>query len=82
MAASRLVTKAGSIYDNVGSPWVLRGFGRNQGQVLPVVGQSWRPHFEVDCDFRDTAGKAQWVVRLGVALLISPLWGAPCFAIV
>jgi hypothetical protein len=47
--------------------------GLNYGQVVPFAGQKWRPNFEVNYDFRDTTGNAQWVVRLGVALLVPSL---------
>jgi hypothetical protein len=61
------------VYDTRDSRWTTLMLGVNYGQVTSFWGQKWRPNFEVDYDFRNMTGNAQWVVRAGISLLVPSL---------
>jgi hypothetical protein len=58
------------VYDTEDSRWTSLVLGMNYGQVVGWAGHKWRPNFEVDYDFQNDRGNQEWVVRLGVALLV------------
>ncbi len=57
------------VYD-VHHGWSSLMLGVNYGQVVSFAGHRWRPNYEVDYDFKQNTGNAEWVFRAGVALLI------------
>jgi len=58
------------VCDTAKSRWASLMLGLNYGQVVSFAGQMWRPNFEMNYDFRGTTSSAQWVLRIGVALLV------------
>jgi len=58
------------VYDTEKSRCTSLMLGVNYGEVVGCAGHKWRPNFEVDYDFQNDRGNQEWVVRLGVALLV------------
>lgn len=58
------------VYDTEDSRWTSLMLGVNYGQVVGWAGHKWRPNAEVDYDFQNDRGNQEWVLRVGVALLV------------
>jgi hypothetical protein len=58
------------VYDIERSRWSSLLLGVNYGQVASFGGRQWRPNVEIDYDFKDDAGNAEWVFRIGLVLLV------------
>jgi hypothetical protein len=58
------------VYDVHNGRWASLMAGVNYGWVVGFAGHKWRPNAEVDYDFENEIGNAQWVFRIGIALLV------------
>lgn len=58
------------IYDIEKSQWTSLMVSVNYGQIVKLGGQKWKPNVEVGYEFKDDYGNQQWVVRLGISLLL------------
>ena len=58
------------VYDTEKSKWTSLQLALNYGQVIKFAGHNWKPSIEAGYDFQDAVGNAQWVIRIGFALLL------------
>ena len=58
------------VYDTARSRWASLLASVNYGQVVSFWGHKWRPNAEVGYDFQNDVGNPQWVIRVGIALLL------------
>lgn len=58
------------VYDTERNRWSSLVLGLNYGQVVAIGGHRWRPNFEIDYDFKDDTGNAEWILRIGLVLLV------------
>ena len=58
------------VYDLERDRWTSLFTSINYGQVVSLWGHKWRPNAEIGYEFEDDVGNPEWVVRVGVTLLL------------